>query len=412
MATFPTPSQIAAQYLQILKSIKPSLNINDANSDFVIRGNALSGLASGLYGDQAKVNNDTWISTARPEALTLKGQDFGIPQLTATQATSAGIQITGTNGAVINPGDLTFLYVSTNILYTNTTGGTISGGTLTVSVQCEIAGQIGNVVAPDTLQLVSPPSGVNSSASIVVSLADGTDAETTDSYRARLLSRQQNPPAGGNKTDYPNFGYSADPSVRSVFIRRFGRGLGTVDVYITTGTTDIDTAVTNGIAIVRIPSSGLLSTVQAYYDAHVPLTDCPAVYAPTEIDINVTVNVDLASGLTMTSVPSDPTNNPLGLNCMQLIQREVGRVLYKYAVGGRSIPGLSGGWVTAMDIEAGLDTWLSAVIDSTTGLAQGIIPILADRQCQQLNPPTSFDIQIGENDLPAPGTITVISGGI
>lgn len=412
MATFPTPSQIAAQYFQILKSIKPSLNTNDNNSDFVIRGNALSGLVSGLYGDQKKVNNDTWISTARPEALTLKGRDFGIPQNPATQAKSANVQVTGTNGTVVNPGDLVFLYVATNVLYTNTTGGTVTGGVLSVAVQCEIAGQIGNIVAPDTFQLVSPPTGINTSASIITDLADGADAESPDSYRSRLLSRQQNPPAGGNETDYPNFGFAADPSVRSVFIRRFGRGLGTVDVYITTGTTDIDTAVTNGIAIVRIPSSGLLATVQAYYDSHAPLTDCPAVYAPTELDINVTVNVDLATGLTMSSVPSDPVNNPLGLTCMQLIQREVGRVLYKYAVGGRSLPGLTGGWVTAMDIESGLDTWLSAVVNPSTGLAQGIIPILADRQCQKLNPPTSYDLAIGENQLPAPGTITVVSGGI
>jgi hypothetical protein len=240
-------------------------------------------------------------------------------------------------------------------------------------------------------------------------MADGSDIETDDSYRARLLSREQQPPAGGNETDYPNFAFLADTSVRSAFIRRFGRGLGTVDVYITTGTTDIDTAVTQGIPIVRIPSSIVLANVQAYYDAHVPLTDCPAVYAPSEVAVNVTVNVDLASGLSLTSVPSDPTNNPLNLTVQQLIMREIGRVLYKLPVGGRQIPGSTNGVVAASDIEEGLDVYLSAVKDPVSGLYIGKIPVLADRQCQQLNSP-NYNLPLLQNQLAAPGTINVILG--
>lgn len=409
MATFPTPQQIESQYFQILKSIKPSININDRNSDFVIRGKTFSGMVSGLYGDQKKVNNDTFTSQARPEALLLKGQDFGIDRLPATNAKSPDVSIPGTNGTIINPGDLTFLYLPTNVLYTNTSGGTISGGVVHLIVQCNLTGQIGNILAPDTLQIVSPPAGVGAVATLVENVSDGSDIETIDAYRARLLSRQQQPPAGGNETDYPNFAFAADPSVRSAFIRRFGRGLGTVDVYITTGTTDVDTAVTNGFAVIRIPSSIVLANVQAYYDSHVPLTDCPRVYAPSEVDVDATVKVVLAQGLTLSSVPSSPTYNPLNLNCGQLIQREVGRVMYKLPVGGRLIPGFSNGFVTASDIEEGLDVWLSAVKDPVTGLYIGKIPILEDRQCQPLDPP-NVNKEIGQNFLATPGTITVIEG--
>lgn len=409
MASFPTPKQIEAQYLQTLKSIKPSLNINDGNSDFVIRGKAFSGLISGLFGDQAKINNDTYITSARPEALLVHGQDLGIAKQPATKASSTQVRIPGTNGTVIAPGDLTLLYVPTNVIYTNTTGGTIASGHLDLTVQCSITGQIGNIKAPDNLQIVSPPPGVQTSASIIVDLADGADIETNDSYRARLLSREQNPPAGGNETDYPNFAFLASSSVRSAFVRRFGRGLGTVDVYITTGTTDIDTAVTQGLSIIRIPSAPTLAAVQAYYDSHVPLTDCPAVYAPTEVTLPVSVNVALAQGLTLSSVPSDPTYNPLGLTVQQLIVREIGRVLYKLPVGGRAIPGLSGGYVAASDIEEGLDVWLSAVKDPITGIYEGKLPILADRQVQKLNG-SSYNFPIGQNQLAAPGTITVTLG--
>jgi len=409
MATFPTPQQIETQYFQILKSLKPSLNVNDQNSDFVIRGKAFSGLTSGLYGDQQKVNNDTFTSTARPEALLLKGEDYGVDRQPATKSQSPQVQVTGTNGTAVSPGDLTFLYVPTNVLYTNTSGGIVSGGILDVQVEALVTGQIGNIQAPDTFQVVSPPTGINNSGSILQSLADGSDIETIDSYRARILSRQQSPPAGGNETDYPNFAFEADDSVRSAFIRRFGRGLGTVDIYITTGTTDIDTAVTQGLAIVRIPSLIVLAAVQAYYDAHVPLTDCPSVFAPIEIDVDATVKVVLADGFTLASVPASSQYNPLGLTVLQIIQREVGRVLYKLPVGGRKIPGFSNGFVTAGDIEEGLDVWLSAVKDPVTGLFIGRLPLLADRQCQPLDAP-DVNLAIGENELATPGTITVTLG--
>ncbi len=410
MPSFPNPSTIASQYFAILKSIKPAINTNDVNSDFVIRGNVFSGVVSGLYGDQQSVYNDTFISTMRPEALLLKGQDLGITKQPATQAQSPGVVITGTVGTIIAVGQLTFLYAPTNILYTNTAAGTIPvGGTLTLNVQALVSGQVGNILAPDTLQIVSPPTGVSQVAQLTVNMADGADLETDDSYRARLISREQQPPAGGNETDYPNFAFAADPSVRSAFIRRFGRGLGTVDVYITTGTTDIDTAVTQGVSIVRIPSSAVLAEVQAYYNSHVPLTDCPAVYAPTEIMVNVSVNVNLAAGLTLTSVPSDSVNNPLNLNVQQLVQREISRALYKFPVGGVVLPGQSTGLIIASYIEENLDVYLSAEKDTVTGLFIGKIPILLDRQILPLNG-SSYNLPISENQLAAPGTLTVTLG--
>ena len=409
MATFPTPSQIEVQYLQILKSIKPSLNTNDKNSDFVIRGKAFTGIASGLYGDQQKVRNDIWVRSARPEAVIEHGLDWGIERQPATKSKCTSAPLTGTNGTVVGPGDLTFLYAPTNVLYTNTTGGTVSGGILNVAIQSETTGQIGNVLAPDELIIVSPPTGIDPTVTLTASISDGSDIESIDSLRQRIINRMQNAPAGGNETDYPNFAFDADPSVRSAFIRRFGRGLGTVDAYITTGTTDIDNAVTNGIPIVRIPGAGVIATVQAYYDSHVPLTDCPRVYAPAQENINATVKVVLASGLTLSSVPSDATYNPLNLNVQQLIQREVKRVIYKLPVGGRVLPGSPNGYVTASDIEESLDVWLSAVKDPITGVYLGKLPILADRQCQPLDSP-NVNKQLSANALAEPQTIIVTLG--
>ena len=409
MANFPKPSEIQTTYYRILKSIKPSLNTNDLNSDFVIRGKVISGLVSGLYGDQAKVNNDTFTSTARPEALILKGADLGLTIQPATQASGTSVVNTGPNGTVVNAGDLTFIYGATNLFYTNITGGTIAGGMLAVSVRAEVSGSLGNIIAPDSFTVVSPPTGVSTVAQVTANIAGGSDVESTDSFRARILARQQNTPSGGNAADYVAWGFAADPSVRSVSIRRFIKGLGTVGVAITTGPTDVDTAVTNGTTIVRVPSEGVIASVQAYYDSKAPLTDCVTVFGPTETAFNVMVAVDLVSGFNLDTVPSSPTYNPMSLTIRQLINREVGRALYKVPIGGRPKSGGTQGYVYASDIEINLDTWLSAETDPLTGLAKGIIPVLANRQVLPLVG-MSYEAPIDTNSLAKPGTITIVLG--
>lgn len=409
MATFPTPSQMSATYFQYLKSLKPDLDITDPNSDFVIRGNVLMGVLSGIWGDQQKVNADTFIADARNDALIKKGADYGLALQPATVSVSTQVRFTGTAGSPV-PTTLQLLYPSTGIYYQPQASGTIgSSGYVDLTVQCTQAGQVGNITAPDSLTLLSPPTGVDAQAQILSSFADGTDIESYDSFRARLSTRLQSAPAGGNANDYQQFPFSADSTVRSVLVRRFGRGLGTVDVYITSGTASVDDAVTQGQSVVRVPSAQTLSTVQTYLNNNAPLTDCPMVYGPTETAINVTVNVTLATGVTLTTVPSNSTYNPLGLNVEQLIQREVGRSLYRLPVGGRIPPGQTSGFVIASEIESNLDYWLSATPDYTTGLPKGLIPVLFDREIQPLNG-TSYNLPVGANILTAPGTISVVVG--
>lgn len=409
MANFPKPSELETQYLQILKGLKPDINTNDKTSDFVIRGRVFARMLSGVYGDQSKVNNDTYVKSARPEALVLRGEDLALPRQPETSARSPQVRIPGTIGTPVSIG-LQLRYIPTGISYQVTVAGVIGGsGYFDTTVEALSAGQIGNVEAPDSLLIVSPPPGIGANASIIQSLADGSDIESIDSYRQRILNRYQSPPAGGNESDYPQFAFEADDSVRTALIKRFGRGLGTVDVYITTGTTDIDTAVTNDLSVVRIPSNILLQTVQDYYDAKAPLTDCPRVYGPVEINVDVTVKYVLTSGLTLTSVPSDPINNPLGKNCGELIDREVARALYKHPVGGIKKPSITNGFIMASAIEEGLDQWLSAQNDYNTGQPIGKIPILIDRQVQPLDSP-NYDLQVNANVIAAPGVITKTAG--
>lgn len=405
---YPTPSQIFQQYSTTLKGLRPDLNVLAKSGEALIRGRTVAGIISGVYADQRKIDDDTFLKDARIEALLRHGEDEGIARQPATAAETVGFLASGTPGTAI-PALATLRYPPTGILYSVQTATVVGGGgTVLLSLLANTTGQITNVLAGETLEFVSPITGVNPTGTLSIALADGADIESEDSYRSRLLLNRQRRPAGGNQYDYPRFAFEADPSVRSALIRRFGRGLGTVDVYITTGTTDIDTAVTNGNAIVRVPSPTLIQTVQDYYEAHVPLTDCPRVYGPTETPQDATVFIALADGILLTTVPADAVYNPLNLTVEALIKREISRVLYKVPVGGRLVEGLPGGYVLASEIEQQLDVMLSAT-PGNNGIAKGLIPVLIDRECDKLAPPDYNRLLTGAQ-LSTPGTLTVIEG--
>ena len=218
------------------------------------------------------------------------------------------------------------------------------------------------------------------------------------------------PPAGGNTTDVRNMAFAADPSVRSVIVIPFPLGLGTVGTYVLTGTTDIDTAVTQGLDIVRVPSQSVINNVQTYLNNNGVLGICYSVYAPTELLFDGTVYVDLAAGVSLGTVPVDPVHNPLGLTVEQLVIREYGRALYYVPVGGYSLGSLSPpGYIVASYIEQSIATWLSAEANPTTGLPVGNIPVLADIRLPPLDGSnTNFTIE--SNQIVAPGQIFVMLG--
>lgn len=79
-------------------------------------------------------------------------------------------------------------------------------------------------------EMMAAPVGVSSDCT--VSAQGGTDGETDASLLARLLEILRRPPAGGNKYDYRNWTLSVD-GVTAAYVHSLRRGLGTVDVVIT-----------------------------------------------------------------------------------------------------------------------------------------------------------------------------------
>src|SRR5690606_33436574 len=115
---------------------------------------------------------------------------------------------------------------SDGVEFVTTEAATISGGTATLNVEARTAGEAGNTTAATQFTFVSPISGVNATATSN-ELSGGTDSETDESLRSRLLERMRKPPHGGSRSDYEQWALSQS-GVTRVFVDEEEAGIGTV----------------------------------------------------------------------------------------------------------------------------------------------------------------------------------------
>jgi uncharacterized phage protein gp47/JayE len=97
-----------------------------------------------------------------------------------------------------------------------------------VAVRALNAGVDGNKITGDMLSLDTPGAGMNGEAP-VITLTGGTDQETDDELRKRILFRIQQPPMGGDADDYVNWALSY-PGVTRAWCSPLEMGIGTVTV--------------------------------------------------------------------------------------------------------------------------------------------------------------------------------------
>ncbi|HHA0037749.1 TPA: baseplate J/gp47 family protein, partial [Yersinia enterocolitica] len=152
-------------------------------------------------------------------------------------------------------------------------------GKLTVTAQATVAGTAGNTAQVMSGTLSSTPDGVDSIVIIGV-MRGGTDQESPEDLLARLLDIIRRPPAGGNKYDYKRWALEVT-GVTAAFVYPLRRGLGTVDIVITSAD--------------GLPSQAIIADTQLHIDDVRPVTaKSSLVMAPTiktfDIDVNVTLS--------------------------------------------------------------------------------------------------------------------------
>lgn len=113
-----------------------------------------------------------------------------------------------------------------NVTYQSTGAVTVGAQPTTVPLVALTAGAVGNQAASATLSMSAAIAGVNG-VGTVVSMTGGVDQETDTQLRARLLLRIQQPPMGGDASDYVQWALS-QPGVTRAWCSPGEMGIGTV----------------------------------------------------------------------------------------------------------------------------------------------------------------------------------------
>lgn len=399
---FYTASQVAQQYLDYLKGEKPEVNTSQQDSDWWVRAQVVGGVVAGLYSDQRLIADDAFPQNARREAIQKHlFTYFSDSNFRPATASDGNFGASGNIGSVIPAGMQAIYPPNGNIYQANATvtlttsigGGQASGLVAATSVG---VGQSQNLLAGTVLTLPSPPAGVSSTVVVGANgFADGKNEETEDEAAARILARIRQRIRGGTQSDYQQWAFEADPSVTSANVLRYPFGFGTVALIITAGTTDIDTALNEGLPIIVTPSDALVAIVQSYVDSVRPVTDCATVLGAVPLPVNATVQVRFTSGTSATILAGQT------LTQGQLVAREVQRAIYKTPAGGRAFG--ASGFVVCSELEDTIDTNLSAGAVFPGALLQ----IVSDRQVANLSASGPNLMILGSQNA-VPGVITVV----
>ena len=207
----------------------------------------------------------------------LVNSDGTVGRKSATLADGT-VTVTGNGGTVLPMS--TQMTASATVTYETTEQITIAANApTTVTVRALTPGTIGNQVEGAALTLLNPPAGVDGGAT-VVTLENGTDVETDDQLRARILQRIRNPPMGGAIADYEAWALAVPGVTRAWAAPE--QGIGTITVRFLM---DDLRASDDGW-----PTPDDVETVAAYIDSKRPVTvkDC-YVLAPIKEFIDITI---------------------------------------------------------------------------------------------------------------------------
>jgi uncharacterized phage protein gp47/JayE len=288
------------------------------------------------------------------------------------------INADGTSGrknATPSSGSATFAGVGGSIIpqYARLTGGVgflfETTAEITISetglgegpIRAITTGSGGNLVPGAALSLETPPAGVDANVT-VIELLGGTDVETDDQLRVRLLLRIRQPPMGGAAHDYVQWTLAV-PGVTRAWCAPLEQGIGTITVrFMCDDLRATDDPLTNGF-----PLPEDIASVRTFLDYMRPVTtkDFQVVAPiPEPIDFRVTNLVE---------------NNA---STRGAIENSVDAMLHEKAAPAHSIEGIM------QPAQTIYETWVSCAILDAAGVEH-------------------FDLEMNDHVMPTNGSLAV-----
>lgn len=288
----PTLRELRDRAIADLDSRLPGSDARLRRSNTNVLATVHAGAVHGLHGHLDFLGKQIIPDTAESEFLDRWASIWRVPRKAAATAQGA-ITFTGTNGAVIPAG--TLLRRSDGAEYAVAADVAIAAGLAVVEVSASESGVAGDTVAGSTLSLISPIAGVNPAAAVAIDgITGGTDLESDDDLRSRLLAAIRQPPHGGAASDYVNWALEIPGITRAWSFPNFW-GPGTVGVAV----------VCDDQAGSIIPDAEKVQEVQDHIDYLRPVTADVTVWAPTEKALDLTIALNPTTALVQAAVEAE-----------------------------------------------------------------------------------------------------------
>ena len=250
-----------------------------------------AGATHEVYGYLDFLSRQVFPDTSELEYLERQGSLYGINRKAATFAVG-NVTFAGNNDTLIPTG--TLLQRSDGVRYETQADATIVAGIATVAVEALTAGESSNAAAGVSLSLVSPIIGVSSSAAVAAGgLTLGSDPESDEDLRTRIIERLRFAPQGGAAADYVAWAKEVAGVTRAwVFPAELGPGTVTVRFV-----RDDDVSI--------IPDGAEVTAVQQYIEVRRPVTAQVTVVAPTAVALNFTIDLTPDTTATRAAVEAE-----------------------------------------------------------------------------------------------------------
>ena len=280
---------------ELIKRAKEDLQ-GDAlqQSDAQVLARVHAGALFSIYGYMQWIANQILPDTA-DEAMLERQANLRIGgRKQPTQATGS-VQVTGTVGAFLPEG--TVLQSANGYQYTVIEAVTLEGATASASVVSVEKGAAMNLDVGETLTFVSPVASIQDEATVEdPGITGGSDLESVEDLRDRVIRSYRIIPCGGDADDYVTWAREVEGITRAWCIPNH-MGAGTVGVFCVR---DGDDPIT--------PDEQELQDVKDHIDTVRPVTANVYVLAPTLKTINFTISVTPDSATVRTAVQSALSN--------------------------------------------------------------------------------------------------------
>ncbi|WFS07789.1 baseplate J/gp47 family protein [Methylobacterium sp. 391_Methyba4] len=243
-------------------------------------------------------------STADRVWLIRHGFELGLQPVPATTAIGSGVG--PCPPGLVVPAGLQYAR-GDGVTYTTLTAATAAGNSVTLALEADAAGSVGNAEAGAVLTLVNSddaPAGAPATITVLAAadgsgLSGGADEEDTEAFRVRVLYRKRNPPQGGAAPDYVEWVQAAVAGA-TVYVDRFLPNAGSVWIQFTVLNLPASIDPSNPTAVLAAyvadpsiisPTAGQIAAAQAYVEDPIrrPVTAQPIVTPSTRVPVDIVI---------------------------------------------------------------------------------------------------------------------------